>query len=390
MPDATHILISFCNTPPGAPALALFDIERGVVTVPHVPEIASHGATGLAVHGELLFVMTSKLQRDLQPSVDPPNPSVLFVLNRRDLSRLTQYTCASVFDGHSIMARDRALDVVSTGSDEVVRLHFHGPAVVKEEVIWRADPIGPRTDLHHLNAIGLWKDQTVITGFGRKTNITWSSAGEGFVKVLPDDRILETGVRHPHSLLDLDGVLAYCQSGTTSVHKHGERASQVLPGYTRGLARAGNRVFVGTSKGRRVSKSTGHLTNRGDPGATAGRCGLALLDAVTFDVEAFVDLSTYGAEIYDLLAVSDVDSWPIQSDMGWRDQYLAGLWTQHEHSSATVAWLHTEVGQRDATIEWLHREVAERDRTIASLHEEVARRDSHVAQLEARLRALEP
>ena len=38
-------------------------------------------------------------------------------------------------------------------TDEVVRLHLRGDAIVGQEVFWRPDPDGPREDRHHLNAI---------------------------------------------------------------------------------------------------------------------------------------------------------------------------------------------------------------------------------------------
>jgi hypothetical protein len=86
---------------------------------------------------------------------------------------------------------------------------------------------------------------------------------------------------------------------------------QRLPGYTRGLCYLDGKVFVGTSLGRRVSKSTGMINNIADPGATAGRGTISRLDAATFALDVTVDVGDFWYEVYDLLPVVGVGQWPV-------------------------------------------------------------------------------
>jgi hypothetical protein len=380
--DATHILISFCNTTPGAPSLALFEIATGTIKIPSVPSLlAIQKPAGIALSNRFLFVLTTRVDPFSRPSIDPPNPSGLFVFDRRSLTLLASHVCASIFDAHTAIVEENALVVVSTGSDEIVRVHLRGPNVIGEEVVWRADAHTARGDLHHLNAICQWRGDLVVSGFGRKTGPTWSTASNGFITAIRNGERLASGLKHPHSLVDVDGALVYCQSSTSTLHLHGTDRVQQMPGYARGIARAGDSLFVGTSRGRQISKSTGHLTNRGDPGATAGRCAIVRLSATTFEIEEAVQLERFGVEIYDLLPVSGIDGWPLQGETEWRDNLIAGLWSGFEERDAQVAWLHTQVSERDATVEWLHWEIAERDRSVKWLHQEVAERDRLVEEL---------
>jgi hypothetical protein len=385
---ATHILVSFCNTATGAPPVVLYEIATGTITVPRMPpEVAIRKPSGLAEAGGFLYVMTSRTDGSLAASVSHPNPSTLFVFDRHTLALVATNVCELVFDGHSMLVRERGLDVVSTGTDEIVHLTMQGPHVVSEQAVWRADAHGKRADVHHLNAIGLWRGETYVSGFGRKEGSSWRSTPHGFVEAVDTGERILRDIRQPHSILDVDGALVYCQSGTSTVHVHGTGAERRLPGYARGLCRVQNAIFAGTSRGRQVSKSTGLLTTRSDPGAAAGRCTLVRLTPATLEIEAVVELDPYGIEIYDLLPVAEVAAWPLMDEREWRDRYISGLFAGFEERDASMAWLHTEVGERDAAIEWLHWEVAERDRALVWLHQEVADRVREIDDLKARLAA---
>jgi hypothetical protein len=184
------------------------------------------------------------------------------------------------------------------------------------------------------------------------------------------------GLGHPHSILDIDGTLAYCESSTASVVVGGSRSEQ-LPGYPRGLCRVGDRLLVGTSRGRKVSKSTG-ITNRADPGAPAGRCSVTTLALPGLAIERVDDLDELALEIYDLQPVSDAAAWPVVAETEWLKSRLVGLQERYEEHDGTVTWLHTEVAARDAEIVRLHSEVARRDASIAELQRDVADRDERL------------
>jgi hypothetical protein len=382
--------VSFCNTIQGAPALALVDVELSRAQVLRVPaEIAIGKAAGLAFSARHLFVVTSRKDGSARPSIQPPNTSVLFVFDRERLGLLSTYATAGVLDGHTLQvvqdgsqaAGETLLDVVSTGTNQIVRLTLRGAGVVQERVIWSPAEIQTGADTHHLNSLATWRGRRLLSGFGAKSAGTWSSAREGFIEDVDTGERLLTGIHQPHSLLDVDGELAYCQSGTFTVHKMQSGVSQQVPGYPRGLTRVGEHMFVGTSRARRVSKSSGLLTNRSEPGAATGWCTVARLSVETLEMDRVLDLDHMGFEIYDLIAVTETDLWPVISDTEWRDGWIAELVANFEQRDATIAWLHTQVAERDRQIETLHREVAQRDQTVEWLHREVADRDRLVEEL---------
>jgi hypothetical protein len=378
----THILISFCNVLPGAPTLCLLDIATGSIRVLDVPEELSSqgGATGVAVSGEYLFVATSRTTGPAGPR-GPRGPSSVFAFDRRNLALSAHHVCETVYDAHSMLPHDGDLIVVSTGTDAVVRLRLDGPRVRSEEVVWRPDPDGALSDVHHLNAVARWQDRVVVSGFGKKLGHTWASATNGFIHDLTHEERLAGSIRQPHALADVDGTLAYCESGEAAVVFHGDVRRRQFDGYTRGMCTAGGSLFVATSKGRRTSKSSGRLTNRGDPGTPEGRCTLFRVRPTDLAIEAATDLGPYGWEVYDVVPLSDISRWPVAADTKWRDRMIAGLKESSDDRESTVSWLHVEVARRDKDLVWLHREVAQRDAEIERLNGEVARRENDLVWL---------
>jgi hypothetical protein len=263
MPEPRTILVTFCNVTSGAPALGLFDADRATIEVLRTPEARSEqgGVTGVALNDEFLFLATSRMSGPRQATV-PAGPSGIFTLDRRDLSLRAVHTCATVFDAHSLWLDGDSLLVVSTGTDAVVRLGLDGPRVVSEENVWRPEPAGPPTDVHHLNAIYNWRGRRLVAGFGVKSGTQWSSATDGFIVNIASGERLVSGVRQPHSMVAAGDALAYCESANGTVRLVGRSDERTLPGFTRGLCTAGDGLFAATSRGRRVSKSTGALTSR--------------------------------------------------------------------------------------------------------------------------------
>jgi hypothetical protein len=334
--------------------------------------------SGIALSNRHVFAVTANTAG--RASRDPAGPSGLLVFDRRDLTLLAEHVFSSVFDAHSVLALDGELLVVSTGTDEITRVRLDGPNVVSEEVLWRMDVHGPRADVHHLNAICSRRGEVLVSGFGKKTGHLWSTATAGFIVSVTTGERLAMGIGHPHSLIDVEETLAYCESSTATVRLLGKNRAQQLPGYARGLCRVGDRLLVGTSRGRQTSKSTG-LTTRADPGMPVGCCAVVTLRLPSLDIERVVDLDELAFELYDLQPVSDVAQWPVTEEAEWRKNLVTGLRAGYEERDATVSWLHAEVSVRDAEIARLHREVAERDRVITWLHGEAAERDHTITWL---------
>jgi uncharacterized protein DUF4915 len=300
-----EILVSFCNVSmPGAAALGVLDPDMTRFRIAQLPAEfqAGSGITGLTLAGEYLYVA--------QQGGRLRTPK-LAVFDRADLRFVGRYQFRTAGDVHSIWVEEDRLYAVSTGTDEVLALGLQGTEVVSEEVLWRPEPGAPRADLHHVNSIYGWRGDLLVSGFGKKAGQSWSTALDGFIYNISRGEKIASEIYHPHTLTALGGSLACCESGQRAVRVVGEeRAYDGLPGYTRGLCVIGSRLFVGTSAQRKVSKSTGRV-NPPNSGVPAGRCAVSRLSLDSFEIEATIDLSAYGSEIYDLLAVEDTNQWPI-------------------------------------------------------------------------------
>jgi hypothetical protein len=280
--------------------------------------------TGLAASAHYLYVALPGSPTDL---------SKLLVLDRADLRLLNYYHFRLVVDVHSLWVSGERLYVVSTGTDEVIELQMRGAEVLAETVFWRPEPGGPRADLHHLNAIYGWGEDLLVAGFGKKTGEIWSLTRDGFVFNIAKGEKIASGIPHPHSLVAIDNTIAYCGSGNMAVHILGRGHVQHLPGYARGLCLVDQHLFVGTSIGRRVSKSTGMLNSPNATGVLAGQCTISRLSLDRFEIEDTVDMTPYGEEIYDLLPIENTSRWPVVSDVKLLSseatlQHLLNLTTQ--------------------------------------------------------------
>lgn len=164
-------------------------------------------------------------------------------------------------------------------------------------------------DRIHMNSICWHRGAFYISAFGEKTGDTWSTAQSGYIKRLSDGaRIAE--VIHPHSLVSNGGELYFCESSRSAVRsKSGEFLALPMPGYTRGLAFHKQQMVVGTSLGRKKSKSTGLINNPSDPGLLAGTCSVFVYQVYDkLDNAALlqrIDLSPWACEIFDILILEE-------------------------------------------------------------------------------------
>lgn len=365
---------------PGGPVLGLLTPDMSEFRVVQMPEEVSWfgGLVGLTASQRFLFAITALSESRLE-AARKPSPSCLLIFDRRDLTLLNRYICRSIFDAHSICLEENALYVVSAGTDEVVELTLRDADVVSEQPYWRPDPDGPHRDVHHLNAIHRWQGGLLVSGFGKRSGPQWSSATDGFIVNIATGEYLATGLYQPHSLIEAGEALAYCESSRMAIRLLGSERQVRVPGYARGLCRIGDKLLAGTSRGRRVSKSTGVLTNRGDFGPVDGRCCVARLSIPALEMEQVIELDAYGWEIYDLLPIGGVAAWPCLAEVEWRDAGIRGLRDLYDDRDATASWLHVEVAKRDDAVAelrgelaGLHGEVAERDETIERLRGQAA------------------
>lgn len=344
--------------------LALLDLRTSELAVLAVPDVlrSSRGITGLAASDRFVFAAAPIVESPAGRG--SPQPSSLFVFDREDLALRGRYVFERGIDVHSLWLEEARLWAVSTGTDEVLELVLDGPEVVSETVAWRPEPDGPREDRHHLNAIRRFDGRLLVAGFGPKSGEAWSSANDGFVHDVERGRRIAAGIDQPHSFAAVDGRLVVCESRGMTVRALDGPPSQRLPGYTRGLCADDGSLLVGVSTGRVVSKSADLVGNPSDPGEAAGSCSIARLSGDAWDPEAIVDAAALGREIYDLLPVDGVGSWPVVPEAEWRRETLEALWNAFDATSARARRAERVGADRKASAAKARREL-ERERARA-------------------------
>lgn len=330
-----QILFSQCNNRiAGLPALGLVDVATGQVEIVQLPEEVAHstGATGLALSDEFVFVIVSI------------SAGQLAIFQRSNLALCNLIPLPGMADVHSIWHDGGSyLYVVSTGTDEVFRLRLAGATVTETTLCWRPVADGPREDRHHLNSVFGANGDVYVSGFGAKIGENWRSTVDGFVINIMTGEKVATGLQHPHTVMLLGNSLAYCDSRTSSLKFVDSSRRQQLPGYTRGICAADDAIFVGTSLGRRVSKSTGVINNPNDPGIAVGTHAIYRLNGESLAIDQMFDLSCYGSECYDLLAIPEAHSWPTIRGEDWQQQQLRKMLGDADEQQRQLQSVHSQL-----------------------------------------------
>jgi len=306
------VLVSFCNvSAPHLPLLGIFRPESAeLVALRLAGELSAtfKGVTGLAERDGFLYAVGQFRPRDGEKST---LRTALLVFNRDTLNLLTTYEFRGALDGHSLAFSGGKLYLASSGTDQIVELEVKGSEVLAERPYLQASQ-GHLADMNHLNGLCDSPNGLIVSAFGLRTDPSWASATNGFILDVKRRERIRTGLQHPHSPFVLGQSIVFCQARTTSVETVNGDRRQVLPGYTRGICKWEDDLFVATSVGRKTSRSTGLvIENPGVAGVVAGGCTINRLRAADFGL-----ISTYQAplaigEIYDLMTVGNVERWPI-------------------------------------------------------------------------------
>lgn len=291
------ILISLCNGHPQKTGLLLASDDLSQVQRPMEPPGVFYGSTcGLAADSKwILFVKIG----------------CIVVVSRKDFSLRSIYRFGYARDVHSILVDGERLFAVATFQNSVVELAFTDGIITGEKIIWTPTPEAMGIDQDHLNGICLRDGHILVSAFGPKVGPVWKDSIEGYIFDITSSEIIVRGLRHPHSVTVMEKRLFACESMKGSVRNFTDDRSVTLDGYARGLCLGRNGIYVGTSVGRAVSKSTGLIANPADEGSIKGSCGVHLLENSSLRVMKSLALS-HETEIYDLMPLEeDGSAWPM-------------------------------------------------------------------------------
>lgn len=211
-------------------------------------------------------------------------------------------------DPHSVLLDKDFLYVVSTGTDSVLRYKLiNGKVCSESEIVWTASKTNDYGDTHHLNAITKWRSKILISAFGPKEGLRWSTAKKGYILDINTGSKIIKNIYHPHSIFAYRNKIFYCESSSKSLKTYNQRVAKFKTGYTRGLIVFRGFFIVGLSSGRKVSKSTGLINNIADPGELIPSCKVVFLkrnfwgDKIIPEKSYLFDFDKFHKEIYDLI-----------------------------------------------------------------------------------------
>jgi len=293
--DAPYlVLVSFTNAVASPESLlALVDISTGYLReIGFGYDLADFGATGLTAlaSGEVVVGLpgTKRLVR-LRP----------------DLSLERSTVVADLDDAHSLTWTHDSLLTVATGRDSVLELSlFSDPPF---ELVAEHALSSEQRDSMHVNSVAFHQGHVLVSTFGEGWRVQPHGAPIGQIRDLSNGSVLSGGLSQPHTLVSNGGhlyVLGSFSGTIEEVQPDGDRTVLAsYPGYLRGLVvdpldAAG--ALVGVSGKRRRSRGLG-TENVAGPEFDA-RCGI-LRFGVDWERLAFIDLSWFGNEIFDLLPV---------------------------------------------------------------------------------------
>lgn len=296
----SRLLVSFCNVRnKREPVLAVVDVLRSPIEVEWLDiheDIFVRGATGLCLMDGLVCVI---YQREARTNL----PGFVLLDPNQGFSKVVEGVLPSDSDPHSVCPRDGDLYVVLTRKDGVARVSadpstgdFH------HATYWTFPGSSGESDENHLNAIDLIDGELHVSGFGEKKFDQWTSATDGFVYNIDQGEYVLRGLHHPHSLLEDSGVAWTTESAESRVVSHSGDNFVFPAGYIRGLAIGDDRFYVGSSKRRVFSESTGEI-NRQSSGVFEGYCCIYSFERGSKTPELLADFSDTRNEIYEMLLV---------------------------------------------------------------------------------------
>jgi hypothetical protein len=294
-----RLLVSLCNLPqPRSTGLLLIEddfVRARWIEIGRAADSVA-GCTGVWLGKEVIHCASTMVD----------GRASMTILDRRTCRPLDVGYLENVRDVHSVAVLDDWTYLTSTGTDEVRRISADkagGPT----EAVWRAS--GAAADTQHVNSILAVNGRLFCSAFGPRTGERWSTALNGYVVDIMSDELAWSGIEHPHSLTWGPDDLYVVESRRTRVRSLVRGDTFAVDGYARGLTLGRDGIgAVGTSRGRRMSRSHGIVENPADAGEHIGKAGLVCFRRLS-QVPGFltlteIDLSPYGTEVYDVAVLS--------------------------------------------------------------------------------------
>ncbi|GAA4060712.1 DUF4915 domain-containing protein [Actinomadura miaoliensis] len=282
----SEVLVSvYGHRPDSVPRLVVIDTATGTAReAPFALPTGFQRCMGLSVGERWIHVL----------AVTADDRTSLVSIDRSGGTDALVHPLPGVLDGHSVLVTGEEVYVVSSGTNELVRFPLADgrPDAGGRETVWRADASG--RDTQHMNSLLRMDGRILVSAFGESPTGSWIDAHDGYVFDVAGDGPRLTGVSQPHSLVERDGVLYYCESGRRRLCSE-KQTIVTLDGYTRGLCWISDDLLcAGTSSGRVRGAGVRYRTEQ---------CAVWIVDAARGSVVRRIPMAEFGPEIYDIVAL---------------------------------------------------------------------------------------
>lgn len=292
------VLISFCNTKgkKGNPNLLLLNVLNGKQKWIDI-DIDNKGFRGLAIDAKYIYTLYQK-----------KTLGTLVIINRSNFGVVLEQDLPKLLEPHSMLLDKGCLYIVSAGNDQIQRyeLNYDDLSVSYKDIFWFPKGSKHKADTHHINSIYKFQGQFFISGLGLKKGEKLSTARNGYVCNITSGQEEIGNIYHPHSIIITKAGIYFCESATRRVKLNQKTLITLKRGYIRGLWTNDEILVVGTSSGRKHSRSTKKVNNIWDPGQLESAC-----DVSVYDLKARIprlinkfDFLPAKKEIYEIISYS--------------------------------------------------------------------------------------
>jgi GT2 family glycosyltransferase len=318
-------MISFCNVFPHDLALGIFDFDTADFRWVDLSSI--HGNEKIAGITGLSFYKNRSMRYWFTTQSENSRSALVTLDKGFNLDKI--FRLSETRDAHSLVPFEDGLLITDTQGNRINRIQLGGNDDANfscESEFWRYSD--EQIDKVHVNSVAVVDSEVYVSLFGTKPKEGWRNARSGKIINISKNRLICNNLFHPHSLLNIDGILYWLESGTSKVFRFSETEGREvvmrLTGYLRGITHDDKYIYVASSAARQQSRSTGTLnvppSNPDDMHSWIYR-----INREDLKVEK-QKLTLFGAEIFDLVLLDDKIQFEVQPATDPTTPVLQRLW----------------------------------------------------------------
>ena len=211
----SKLMISFCNVFPRGLALGIFDFDTAAFRWVDLSSINGNekiaGITGVSFYKNRSMRYWFTTQSE--------NSSTALVTLDKGFNLDKIYRLSETRDAHSLVPFEDGLLVTHTQANRINRIQLGGDDanVLIESEYWRYSD--EQIDTVHVNSLAVVNSEVYVSLFGNKPKEGWAYARNGEIINISKNRLVCSNLFHPHSLLNIDGMLYWLESGTSNVFR---------------------------------------------------------------------------------------------------------------------------------------------------------------------------